>query len=134
MKCDLWVFLSQTWWYTLEFELKSSQFNSSQQLDRKTVIEGFQSHTIVKIDYLLTTNQRKWLWNKIWIGNTLIKLDWLISQELYYYTRISGKQIQLQFSFKFSDLTCFSNWLSCHKMSYIGINFLENFCTPMLKL
>ena len=64
---------------------------------------------------------------------TMIKLHWLISQELYYYTRISDKQIQLQISFKFSDLICFSNWHSSYKMSYIGIHFLEQFCTSMLK-
>ena len=43
--------------------LNSSQVNLIQvnNWTEKTVIEGFQSHTKVKIDYLLTTNQRKWL-------------------------------------------------------------------------
>ena len=48
---------------------------------------------------------------KIWIGNNMIKLDWFISQELYYYTKISDIQIQWQFSYKLSDLICFSNQL-----------------------
>ena len=48
---------------------------------------------------------------KIWIGNNMIKLDWFITQELYYYTRISDIQIQWQFSYKLSDLICFSNQL-----------------------